>query len=42
MNSSADVRRLTTGMHPENCVVRRFCRYAEVYLHNPWQYSIAC
>ena len=38
-----DMRRLTTGIRPEKCVVRRFRRCANVivYLHKPRQYSIA-
>jgi hypothetical protein len=29
---TADMRRLTTGIRSEKCVVRRFCRRANVYL----------
>ena len=35
------MRRLTTGMLSEKCVVRRFCRCANMYLHKPRQYSLA-
>jgi hypothetical protein len=31
----ADMRRLTTGIRSEKCVVRRFRRCANVYLHKP-------
>ena len=30
-----DMRRLTTGIRSEKCVVRWFCRRANVYLHKP-------
>jgi len=30
-----DMRHLTTGIRSEKCVVRRFRRYANVYVHNP-------
>jgi len=30
-----DMRLLTTGMRSEKCVVRRFRRCANVYLHKP-------
>jgi len=30
-----EMRRLTTGIRSEKCVVRRFRRYANVYLHKP-------
>jgi hypothetical protein len=36
-----DMRRLTTGIRSEKCVVRRFRRCANVYLHKPRQYSMA-
>ena len=36
-----DKRRLTTEIRSEKCVVRRFRRCANVYLHKPRQYSIA-
>jgi len=32
---STDMRRLTTGIRSEKCVVRRFRRCANVYLHKP-------
>jgi hypothetical protein len=32
---SRDMRRLTTGIRSEKCVVRRLRRCANVYLHNP-------
>jgi len=35
------MRRLTTVMRYEKCVVRRFRRCANVYLHKPRKYSIA-
>ena len=35
------MRRLMTGIRYEKCVVRRFRRCANVYLHKPRQYSIA-
>ena len=35
-----DMRRLTTGMRSEKCVVRRFRRCANVYLYKPRQYSL--
>jgi len=35
------MRRLTTGLRYEKCVVRRFRRCANVYLHKPRQYNIA-
>jgi hypothetical protein len=38
---STDVRRLTTGIRSKKCVVKRFRRCANVYLHKPRQYSIA-
>ena len=38
---NTDMRRLTTGVRSEKCVVRRFRRCADVYLHEPRQYSIA-
>ena len=34
------MRRLTTGMLCEKCVVRRFRRCAEAYLHTPRDYSL--
>jgi hypothetical protein len=37
---STDTRRLTTGIRSEKCVVRRFRRRANVYLHKPRYYSI--
>ena len=33
--NNTDMSRLTTGIHSEKCVVRRFRRCANVYLHNP-------
>jgi len=36
-----DIRRLTTEIRSEKCVVRRFRRCANVYLHKPRWYSIA-
>jgi len=30
-----DMRRLTTGLHYKKCVIRRFCRCVNVYLHKP-------
>jgi hypothetical protein len=33
--SITDMRRLTTGIRSEKCVVRRFRRCANVYLHKP-------
>jgi hypothetical protein len=38
---NTDRRRLTTGIRSEKCVVRRFHRCANVYLHKTRQYSIA-
>ena len=35
------MRRLTTGICSEKCVVRRFRLCVNVYLHTPKQYSIA-
>jgi len=35
------MRRLTTGIRSEKCVVRRFRRCANVYLHKPRWYTIA-
>jgi isoprenylcysteine carboxyl methyltransferase (ICMT) family protein YpbQ len=35
------MRRVATGIRSEKCVVRRFRRCANVYLHKPRQYSIA-
>jgi len=32
---STNMRRLTTGIRSEKCVVRRFRRCANVYLHKP-------
>ena len=32
---TSDMRRLTTGIRSEKCVVRRFRRCANVYLHKP-------
>ena len=32
---NTDIRRLTTGIRSEKCVVRRFRRCANVYLHKP-------
>jgi hypothetical protein len=32
---STDMLRLTTGIRSEKCVVRRFRRRANVYLHKP-------
>jgi len=40
-NQRTDMRRLTTGMRSEKCVVTRFRRYANVYLHKPRRYSVA-
>ena len=37
---STDMRRLTTGIRSVKCVVTRFRRRANVYLHKPRQYSI--
>jgi hypothetical protein len=37
---STDMRRLTTGIRSEKCVVRRFGRCANVYLHEPRKYSL--
>jgi len=34
-----DMRRVTTGIRSEKCVVRRFRRRANVYLHKPRWYS---
>jgi hypothetical protein len=34
------MRRLPTGIRSEKCVVRRFRRCANVYLHAPRQYSL--
>ena len=36
-----DMRRLTTGVRPEKCVVRRFRRFTKVYFPKARQYSIA-
>jgi len=33
INQSTDMRRLTTGIRSEKCVVRRLRRCADVYLH---------
>ena len=41
LKTEVDMRRLTTGIRSEKCVVRRFRRCANVYLHKPKQYSIA-
>ena len=38
--STADMRHLTTGTLSEKCVVRRFRRCANVYLHKPRQYTL--
>ena len=35
LNGCTDMRRLTTGIRSEKCVVRRFRRCANVYLHKP-------
>jgi len=35
-----DLRCLTTGIRSEKCVVKRFRRCANVYLHKPRQYSL--
>jgi len=32
---STNMRRLTTGLRSEKCVVKRFRRRADVYLHKP-------
>jgi hypothetical protein len=40
-NICTDMRRLTTGIRSEKCVVRRFCRCANVYLHKPRHYITA-
>jgi hypothetical protein len=40
-NGFTDMRRIATGIRSEKCVVRRFRRCANVYLHKPRQYSIA-
>ena len=42
LGAYTDMRHLTTGIRSEKCVVRRLCRYANVYLHKPREYSIAC
>jgi len=34
-NYDTDMRRLTTGIRSEKCVVRRFRRCTNVYLHKP-------
>jgi len=34
-HQSTDMRRLTTGILTEKCVIRRFRRCANVYLHKP-------
>ena len=34
-NTSTGMRRLTTGIRSEKCVVRRLRRCANVYLHKP-------
>jgi len=39
--SDIDMRRLTTGIRSEKCLVTRFRRCANVYLHKPGQYCIA-
>jgi hypothetical protein len=33
--SNTDMRRLTTGIRSQKCIVRRFRRWAKVYLHKP-------
>jgi len=38
---TTDMRRLTTGIRSEKCVIRTFRRCANVYLHKPRQYNIA-
>jgi len=38
---STDMSRLAMGIRSEKCVLRRFRRCANVYLHQPRQYSIA-
>jgi len=35
------MRRVSTGIRSEKCVVRRFRRFANVYLHKPRAYNIA-
>ena len=39
---STDMRRLTTGIRSEKCVVKRFylCERHRVYFHKPRQYSL--
>jgi len=34
------MRRLTTGIRSDKCVIRRFRRCAKIYLHKPRQYSL--
>jgi hypothetical protein len=41
MKIYTNMRRLTTGIRSEKCVIRWFCRCANVYLLKPRQYSIA-
>jgi hypothetical protein len=38
--TDTDMRRLTTGIRSEKCVVKRFRRCANIYLHKPRQYSL--
>ena len=38
--TNTDMFHLTTGIRSEKCVVRRFRRCANVYLHKPRQYSL--
>jgi len=38
---NTDMRRLTTDIRSNKCVVRRFRRCANVYLYKPKEYSIA-
>ena len=38
--SFTDMCLLTTGIRSEKCVVRRFRRCANLYLHKPKQYTI--
>ena len=35
------MRRLTTGIGSEKCIVRRFCLCANMYLHKLRYYSLA-
>jgi len=37
---SSDMRHLTTGLLSEKCVVTRFCRCVNVYVHKLRQYSL--